>query len=555
MSKNLLTLVVMLGIATYGSAQTGLGIGTNNPAEKLEVNGAIKVGNTITSNDGTIRWTGTDFEGRKSGTWVSLTGSGVSGSGTTNFLAKWASPSSLGSSQVFDNGINVGIGTNIPAAKLHIEGNFRLTDGTQGVDKVLRSNSNGTATWVDISTLVPNDGDWTVSGNDIYSGVSGNVGVGTTLPIAELNVYDGSESATQTNFTQAVTNAGLLVTTDYTVNSYTPGVFWNTANNNSTKPKGGIYLQNTGSGSKMYFGTSDAYATGITNTAMVIGPTGNIGIGSTAPAIKLVVAGGTTANLSGGGYILTNDEASTNVIIDDTGIQARNNGSKSDLFLQRNGGDVIINDLSIGNGRVGIGTNAPAQDMEIYQDSHSILQLTSGNESSRLYLFSGSEEHAMIYLMEPDIGGQGFRVMHDAGSNRMEWAEFYGSASTIMYLETDGDLWVAGGYSSGSDKRFKTNIKPLESSLDKLGMVKGYSYNWKDPEKDKSLQYGVIAQELEEVYPDLVTEDAETGMKGVKYSGLIAPLIEAVKELKAENDDLKYKYDEVLKRLEKMEKN
>jgi hypothetical protein len=51
-----------------------VGINTTNPGESLEVVGGIKLGSAINTNDGTIRWTGTDFEGRKSGVWVSLTG-------------------------------------------------------------------------------------------------------------------------------------------------------------------------------------------------------------------------------------------------------------------------------------------------------------------------------------------------------------------------------------------------------------------------------------------------------------------------------------------------
>ena len=50
-----------------------LGIGIQSPIEKLEINGAIKLGNSISNIDGTIRWNGEDFEGRKSGLWVSLT--------------------------------------------------------------------------------------------------------------------------------------------------------------------------------------------------------------------------------------------------------------------------------------------------------------------------------------------------------------------------------------------------------------------------------------------------------------------------------------------------
>jgi hypothetical protein len=53
-----------------------VGIGTASPGEKLEVSGAVKIANATGTADGTIRWTGTDFEGRKGGAWVSLTAGG-----------------------------------------------------------------------------------------------------------------------------------------------------------------------------------------------------------------------------------------------------------------------------------------------------------------------------------------------------------------------------------------------------------------------------------------------------------------------------------------------
>ena len=106
-----------------------------------------------------------------------------------------------------------------------------------------------------------------------------------------LNVYNQDESGTQTDFTQAVTKAGLLITTDYTNTAYTPGIFWSTQDNNPTKPKAGIYLQETSNGTNMYFGTSNDYATGITNNAIVIDLSGNVGVGTVTPLAKLEVNG------------------------------------------------------------------------------------------------------------------------------------------------------------------------------------------------------------------------------------------------------------------------
>jgi len=125
----------------------------------------------------------------------------------------------------------------------------------------------------------------------IYLNRLGNVGIGTTSPSSKLTVYDDGENVTQTTFTQALTNAGIHVQTDYTADAYTSGVFWSAANNSPTKPKAGIYAQYSPSGSRLFFGTSNTYATGITNNAIVIDPSGYVGIGTASPSVALHVVG------------------------------------------------------------------------------------------------------------------------------------------------------------------------------------------------------------------------------------------------------------------------
>jgi hypothetical protein len=115
----------------------------------------------------------------------------------------------------------------------------------------------------------------------------------------------------------------------------------------------------------------------------------------------------------------------------------------------------------------------------------------------------------------------------------------------IMRLTESGDLTINGTYTS-SDKRLKKDIKPLSNSLSKLSALGGYQYYWQDKNRSQSLQTGVIAQEVELEMPELILTDEE-GNKAVNYNGLIPHLIEAMKELKKENDLLK-------KRIEKLEK-
>jgi len=71
--------------------------------------------------------------------------------------------------------------------------------------------------------------------------------------------------------------------------------------------------------------------------------------------------------------------------------------------------------------------------------------------------------------------------------------------------------------------------------LEKISQLEGVTYYWKDSTRDTKRQIGVIAQDIEKVFPEAVTTD-EKGMKSVAYGNLVAPLIGAVKELKSQKD-------------------
>lgn len=99
---------------------------------------------------------------------------------------------------------------------------------------------------------------------------------------------------------------------------------------------------------------------------------------------------------------------------------------------------------------------------------------------------------------------------------------------------------------SSSDIRWKENIKPIENALDKVSQIGGYEFDWKElSEDERETQHGnvghdvgVIAQEIEKVLPEVVTT-RDNGFMGVKYEKIVPLLIESIKELKAEIEELK----------------
>jgi hypothetical protein len=110
----------------------------------------------------------------------------------------------------------------------------------------------------------------------------------------------------------------------------------------------------------------------------------------------------------------------------------------------------------------------------------------------------------------------------------------YGMRSYVDLIVDDNAY--ADAFFYNSDRNLKKDIKPLKGSLSKILKLEGVSFAWKN-EGDKNV--GLIAQDVEKVYPELVITNPSTGLKSVEYGNLVAPLIEAVKEQQKEIEFLK----------------
>lgn len=115
-------------------------------------------------------------------------------------------------------------------------------------------------------------------------------------------------------------------------------------------------------------------------------------------------------------------------------------------------------------------------------------------------------------------------------------------------LNINGDLAVEGNFKAdqifcielheSSDENLKRNITPIASSILNILKINPVNYYWKKDENDKVLQCGVIAQEIQNIYPELVTTDKD-GNLAVRYTGLIPHLIKGMQEQQAELETLK----------------
>jgi hypothetical protein len=196
-----------------------------------------------------------------------------------------------------------------------------------------------------------------------------------------------------------------------------------------------------------------------------------------------------------------------------------------------------------------------------------ILNDNSGSRTSSSGRMHVSEYFKTFFLDVPSATGStgtyendvfAMRELRNNGTNDFEYTLLKIDTSTNMhvrgviqnidnsnqYLDFNGStsLQVAGDIVAyySSDKRLKDNIKPIENALDKVNKISGVTFEWNEESHKETgkKDVGVIAQEIEEILPELV-DNRSNGYKAVDYPKLTALLIEAVKDLSNQVKELK----------------
>jgi hypothetical protein len=375
-----------------------------------------------------------------------VTSTGVNTFGSASVTAATASTSTGTGALTVTGGAGIG-------GRLNVGGNVAITSGTAA--------SSTTVGALTVSGGVGITGSQYVGGNAL---VTGNVGIETTSPTTKLDIFgpSGISSFTGTSWL-GVRVRGAASTNDYS------GIDFSTQG--QSVPTARIGAVFSGTGSSLQFGTSGNYNNGITNTAMTIGSTGDIGIGtSTLPAAtRLSVVGG-AVQLSGGnsaqaGIRIQEITGSASI----TGINNDNNSFNPIVFYASGTEAMRINT----NDRVGIGTQSPGYKLDVTGD-----------------------------------------------------------------IRATGDIIAF----STSDSRLKTDLHQITNALEKVSALNGFEFSWNDAAKEiyperTARDVGVIAQEVQAVLPEVVTERAD-GYLAVQYEKLVPLLIEAIKELKSQVQEL-----------------
>ena len=489
--------------------------------------------------------------------------------------------SNFDSGTLFVDSVNdrIGIGTTSPAQKLDVSGGIKLTD-------YVYLNDNYGLNWGG-STLITGVGGGVLKfyagdASTIRMQVGSSVGIGTSNPGYKLTVDSGAIFAGR-----PISDTGTLSFGN------TAAIFSSLGVDHTAARTNVLRLMRDGTSSVVYVGfvdfdisrweASDVNSRtalhiklghgnlGLSETTdvMTLLSSGNVGIGTTTPGSKLHVEGNLYANgsvlarglrsgsrgelfLNGAGsgdvaeifFGYGNGYSENNIR---WGISDRGNG---DLKIYKgpaySGFTEVIsltaaatNIIAI-TGNVGIGTTSPSTRLHLYNTSANCeLRITADSSNDPIIRLTGENngtgEGLLIYY-DNDIGDTYFKNIYPT-TNAFHFDT--GSVNNALLIKTNGDVTVAGVLTESSSINIKENVYPITDALAAILKLVGVTYDRKDGSAKR--RAGLIAEEVEQVLPNVVQKDENGNPLGIHYTNLIAYLVESIKELKQEINMLKSK--------------
>ena len=526
------TVLTTLRVGTGGTVLTvlgagnSIGVGTASPQYLFHINSPVSTGQTALYVQGDVRITGDLSVDDITFDEASLTNLYVSGIGTivngtiTNLTGTSGTITTFNSTNSTITNLNVtGIGT---IATLNATGigvtNFTVYNAlsvggistfTNGPVLIGSGTSTGTAS----QRLQVTGGTY----------VSGNLGIGSTNPTSKLDVIGDVRVTgviTATTFSGNVSAGVGTITTLSSTNGTITNLTGTAATIGTVKIVSGIITAT--SGIVTYYGDG-TYLTGTASSpnlqaVLNTGNTSNIGFSITGVSTLTTLnsTSGTITNISGTAGTITTLNSTSGTI---TNIS----GTAGTITTLNSTNGTITNISGINLNYSGIGTITNLRGVNI--NVTGVITATS-------FVGDGS-----------GLTGAGSTVFNDTTTNQEFFPLFTAttsgtitasgiSTSKLTYNPSTGTV-TAVDFNSTSDINLKENIHTVGNALEITEQLRGVSFDWKETGRSS---YGVIAQELEEILPELVTQG---DVKSVNYNGIIGVLIEAIKKLKKEIEDLK----------------
>jgi hypothetical protein len=148
--------------------------------------------------------------------------------------------------------------------------------------------------------------------------------------------------------------------------------------------------------------------------------------------------------------------------------------------------------------------------------------------------------HGIINIRNISSTDLSFNTILDIdASSVLQGIKYRGKLDVSGNFFLDGNIHLTGNVFSRSDIKIKNNITKLENSITKIQNLNGYKYTRSDLTNMSTIHIGLIAQEVEKEYPEIISE--ENGIKTINYTSMIAVLLESIKDLKKEINELKVK--------------
>ena len=507
-----------------------IGIGTTSPNDKLHIVGNLFIEDSspeITLETGATHYNWQIAAQENVDTALEFSvGSQDSDASNDTFTPKMV---------ILQNG-RVGIGTTSPGAKLDVNGNVYVRSGSALYLDTLAGYTSGVIT-LNASTnlIVP----------------SGNVGIGTTSPNFRLGLSNSTAlTAVYQQFTNGTTGT---TSSDGTVMGIDAD---------------GDFLINNQEAKEIKLYTSDTQR-------LTVQSGGNVGIGTASPNTLLHIFDGAASNTATTDLLKlqaytgdfgatpaaialafkfqdsnnsTNEARIRMATVNDTDYGDNDEAASNLIFSTTNGGVESDKMIITGRGNVGIGTTNPSDLLHLAGTTAQLfVENTASSGQAYIRFKARSDRDAGPFIKASARGGTAtdsdLRFGDETGDiMTLNGGKVgIGTVSPAYELDVTGtgrftsNLLVEGTLTETSAKRFKENIQPLESQLENIEKLNPVSFDWK---KDGKSDIGLIAEEVKETIPTLVSEE-DGEVKGIQYTKLTAILIKAVQEQQKQIDELK----------------